>query len=1391
MKSFCLTIVTILISISSFSQTNTWTGSTSRHWSTGSNWSEGHEPTSSEDVVIPSGTLRSPLISSYADCRDLTIQTGADLELDSIIVDNYVFDIHRDMILYGSITISDNDLDIKITDDVFCKSGSSIVKNFTQLIERPQIVVYGDWTFEAGSNVILDAIDVQLKGSTNTNIYNYSTNSVFYILAIWKTSASVEFSNLSTESLKINDVFSISDGNGASAFFSNSVQDIIVGYDGAAAMRNHSGTFQINNGELILNTSYTNPSVFNTGAIVNDLRINSNNSLHQLQSDNLTINGNLSLYGDGANFVDDITLKGNLDNQLDDEDDLLFNIITFNGTNIQYVENGFDSDSLIINKAGGEVRLVSDSIYCNYYDWIDGGIHVAGGVFTAGDLIDNGLFGSYELGTGGTINLTNNDGYIDLNGEINISGTGVMNIYGGTTDSYWAFSDDCTLNMSGGVLDFKNKGIDLDNHHNLTENITGGVIRTVGGFNGTQRSDFNPAGGTFEFYGTSNFSISQGAGNTFCSVEINKGVSASPGFTLPETTVPIPPEHHDPLPEGPLENKITLMDDLDLRGDMVINSGILDVSVSNYYIHVYGDWTNNVGNAGFLERQGRVYFEGSAISQILTDETFYHLIEDKTSTSFRALELGSGDGSGVDVSILGTLLIADGDMELNAPCTLAITDRVDIYDGSTLNANDAGTMLIRVGGDTWFDHNTTGEGFNAGPSSVVEFNRTSPTTYQQIIGNAPFNDILINSDALEVRISTSASIGGSLQCQDMVIQKGEFNPLGHTTTIADSLTIHDMIEMSHATDTIIVEDVVWKSGSSANIFDGVFQVSGHWNWESGTSAVFGKGNIVEFLGPAASLIKCQDDDASFGTVDINKPAGPAADTFIHAASTDTVRVKGDLTVRAGNQFHLQGGDLTIDSSLVNETGCEIDMTAGAFLEATKFLSINGTLDVGAGSVLVHDFFSLETTGQLIIDGGSMVTDVAFGFPFWCDFDGTLNMTDGILQTTNVNQRYNSTFSGTISGGTIRIGGAFQSSDNTFQPADGTVEFIYGGGHSIEQNNGCWFHNVTFNNNGQRVVYDKMTVKNDLLISAGGFNASDDEVLVGGNWTNNVGKGAFVEGTGTVFFDGTDPGSDQQINGETFYNLTNNNLVSELIIAGATTVTNDFNTGASSCSTRVAAPSLDVEHLLDNSNATLILDTYPPEVYVKKLLMGGTIAVQAGSFTADDLANSTIEGTYNIQGGTVNLSQDNTPGSFVHLTGNITMSNGTMYIRGGALDYSRWTGTPAPQLTMSGNSILDFTTTGIYIPDNNFTESITGGLIRCHGNFDINATNYTPAGGTTEIYGGNNYSINHLAGSNFHSLEINPGAGFQVQMLSDIVANGPFLLSTGTFNTNGYNITTGD
>ncbi|MCU0324486.1 MAG: hypothetical protein MUF45_04450, partial [Spirosomaceae bacterium] len=90
MKKIFYFFMALLISLSAFAQTKTWTGATSTDWNTASNWSPSGVPSNLNDVVIPAATrpnnpvLNSNLtIKSLSVAANLTINAGATLNIVS------------------------------------------------------------------------------------------------------------------------------------------------------------------------------------------------------------------------------------------------------------------------------------------------------------------------------------------------------------------------------------------------------------------------------------------------------------------------------------------------------------------------------------------------------------------------------------------------------------------------------------------------------------------------------------------------------------------------------------------------------------------------------------------------------------------------------------------------------------------------------------------------------------------------------------------------------------------------------------------------------------------------------------------------------------------------------------------------------------------------------------------------------------------------------------------------------------------------------------------------------------------------------------------------------------------------------------------------------------
>ncbi len=107
---YILTALTMLLSSGAFAQTtNTWTGQTSSVWHLAANWSLTAVPSATDDVVIPSGTAYSPILSTTALVSTLEVQSGASLSIStagSLTVNGSKYITGKSICLFNAGTIS-------------------------------------------------------------------------------------------------------------------------------------------------------------------------------------------------------------------------------------------------------------------------------------------------------------------------------------------------------------------------------------------------------------------------------------------------------------------------------------------------------------------------------------------------------------------------------------------------------------------------------------------------------------------------------------------------------------------------------------------------------------------------------------------------------------------------------------------------------------------------------------------------------------------------------------------------------------------------------------------------------------------------------------------------------------------------------------------------------------------------------------------------------------------------------------------------------------------------------------------------------------------------------------------------------------------------------------
>ncbi len=177
------------------------------------------------------------------------------------------------------------------------------------------------------------------------------------------------------------------------------------------------------------------------------------------------------------------------------------------------------------------------SVSCQIYDWTHGGMQIYGGSsFHAADLADNGIYGIYYIADVATVELHQDKGQgIDLIANNHISG-GEFKVYGGNQKSFWGSTGNANLNMSGGVIDFIDQGISIQDASpcSFTSTISGGSIRSQN-MVAAQSPGFNPSGGTVELYGAPNSLIVAENGATFYDLKISKAPLPTTAILLSST----------------------------------------------------------------------------------------------------------------------------------------------------------------------------------------------------------------------------------------------------------------------------------------------------------------------------------------------------------------------------------------------------------------------------------------------------------------------------------------------------------------------------------------------------------------------------------------------------------------------------------------------------------------------------------------------------------------------------------------------------------------------------------------------------------------------------------------------------------------------------------------
>lgn len=728
--------------------------------------------------------------------------------------------------------------------------------------------------------------------------------------------------------------------------------------------------------------------------------------------------------------------------------------------------------------------------------------------------------------------------------------------------------------------------------------------------------------------------------------------------------------------------------------------------------------------------------------------------------------------------------------EINMPGGVIMAETYYLYDGCWLHCSGGAAHLSRIG---------------TGPATAYIYCND---------GDSYFYNLNIDP---EVSASMNTSLY-DLNVNYIFTVNGTFTNFGKTVT-ANYMDVYGVVNLDSGLVTVMNNgpyfqegsdfhmtggtldagnQILWDNYSSGDISGGVIYGESYFTVTSNVTLSIGLGNTLYFNNTGSSTLNIHIPDLAFGTIDIAKPAGAGSDTYLSSSCLYPVIVGGNLYLRNGNQFHLQGEDLTVMGALINEAGSEMDMATGADFIHNGDYTLNGSLTNSGGNVTIHGRLTQNTTGVLTQSAGTFVNDKTYELPF-TSMDGTMNLSGGTFEITKMVTNFSSTFIDNITGGTMRFGATFIAADNTFQPSGGTVELInfsLSGYPYIQIGTVNYLQNLTVSSNVLWLISGggaaQLTIWQDLTINSGGLNGSDDIIYIGDDWTNNVGNSGFVSGSGSVYLNGTvAPPERQIISGiNTFNTLYNLNVAAPVEFAGPTTINSTYYAaqGGSGCASLITGTPVAIQ-ILRLPQGTFSLSASAPIVTATAIYQGGTVQVTDGNFTANDLAESYIGGTYTIYNGVINLNQD--PGGFLDLNGNLNIYGGIVNVAGGQ-DNSYWPYLSTGSITMNAG-ILDFQSVGIILNTGTFTENITGGLIRTVGIFQANTgvSFFTPSGGAVELYGEEFTMLTMNNDCYFHDLYLSKVPPAQALLNTNLTVKGELKLNSSYFNTGPYLLNVGE
>lgn len=572
-------LILLTLSARSYSQTNTWDGSSSSNWNTAANWSLNLVPTAAHDVVIPDNITNNITVNTAAVCKSFTISGGGNNQTitisggqsltvtDAVTINgptsggtrSKVIAVGTGTLSCGSVTMSTTSSDsrdagitlstgtVNVTGDITMNGSSA----------RNAIRFTGAGLLNIGGN-ITGGILVPSSGTVNCNganpqVLSDANDVSFYNLTINKTTPSNTVTSSGNAFNVVNNL-TVTQGTlllqATNANYTVS-KDIIVSTNGTLS---HNVDYNATSRLLAVGGNIAIDGLFNYsgGSMVQMVSVGTQNlrtgSNPASAFYTLTLkNGNY--YADGITRINDkFWAMYNTGGSFHTNGQ---NVYAASGVNNSggtlYVDGGLldITGQLAVGPSGGTAGAVnmssgtlnSDGITLGSGLLISGAFTQSGGTNNiAGNLLFN-LLGSYVCSNAPDITITGNwtnnslTSHTPANSTVTFNGVSGTQTIGGSILSH-TFNN-VTVNTPGQQVAVGGNAISLTLNGNMTISAgsfnagTASAIGVAGNWvnNGTS---FIPGSGTITFNGSAAQTISGSVVTTFNNVTLNN----SNGITL-------------------------------------------------------------------------------------------------------------------------------------------------------------------------------------------------------------------------------------------------------------------------------------------------------------------------------------------------------------------------------------------------------------------------------------------------------------------------------------------------------------------------------------------------------------------------------------------------------------------------------------------------------------------------------------------------------------------------------------------------------------------------------------------------------------------------------------------------------------------------------------------